>query len=143
MIKTNEVREGNLITRSNPAPATKILTVYNVEKASQRIGIIDLLGFDGFVFCENAEGITLTPEILEMIGAVKAENSAFWEIDLKNNVGEIRINPNNGILWLTHRRKHGGACINPMTGKKYYLHQLQNLFFALSGVELDVKKILQ
>lgn len=75
------------------------------------------------------EGIPLTPEILEKCGFIKSETNEFYV---------------NNALWL-----EATPLVTPIycdgTGfKRYigrhikYVHQLQNLYYALTGEELEI-----
>ncbi|HTE30278.1 MAG TPA: hypothetical protein VK666_07885 [Chryseolinea sp.] len=79
--------------------------------------------------------VPVTEEILEACGGVLLPGVPFFEIDLGQNIGQIHINPNNGTVWLGHRRVP--ASLNPVS--ILYVHQLQNLFFALTGTELPLE----
>lgn len=80
--------------------------------------------------------IPISPEILEKCGFEKV-SSSFYEIDLGNNIGQLQVNPYNGIVFIGHHRLDGFG-INPNTSNSFPLHQLQNLFYALTGEELNV-----
>lgn len=78
--------------------------------------------FDGRKGCCDctegmAEGIPLTPEILEKCGFVQTSAATFGN-------GIIGIYFGEGEYFYNH-------------GKGKYLHQLQNLYFALTGEELN------
>lgn len=85
--------------------------------------------------------VELTPKILNMCGGEQTNGSAFLSIDLKHNIGQLYINPNNGIVWYRHHRHNG--TMNPCPNGIKYLHQLQNLIYALSSEELiiDIKSL--
>jgi hypothetical protein len=103
------------------------------------IKISDFLGGVIWVNDKDIEGIDLTPEWLERMGGVKNPKTPFFCINMPYNVGEININPDNGTVWLNHHRNES-THLNPMSGDKYYVHQLQNLYFALTGEELPIKE---
>ena len=89
-----------------------------------------ILGFEGY----EPEPISLTPEILEKCG---------FDIDLDNfNWNAYKEFENNGLSHYVSLRfnktkqfwffRHAASPIK-------HIHQLQNLYFALTGKELDVK----
>lgn len=47
----------------------------------------------------------------------------------------LRINPDNGVVWIV--ASNGGLFNNPKLIE--HVHQLQNLYFALTGQELTIK----
>ena len=78
-----------------------------------------------------ANPIILTPDILVKCGFKKENGTPFHTIQLPLNICGLSINPNNGMVWL----KKNDNLMNPIGGK--FLHQLQNLYFILSGEELQ------
>jgi hypothetical protein len=126
MIKASELRIGNVIWDD---------THNKVKFVTHRV-ISDL--------ASHAEPlpyspVSLTPEWLEKCGGTKLPHSPFYEIDMPINIGQIHINPGNGMIWLKHHANESTA-LNPYSGNAgYYLHLLQNLFFALTGEELTIK----
>lgn len=81
-----------------------------------------------YLACE----IAITEEFLLRVGGIKS--GSFYEIDLKHNIGYITINPKNGIVWIRHKNS-ADAGINPYS--IHYVHQLRNLYFALTGREIN------
>jgi hypothetical protein len=79
--------------------------------------------------------VPLTPEILEKCGFKKWDKFNIFSIEFKNG-NEIQIDLNKGEVFL------GGSesCVSNMGfySNAKYLHQLQNLYFALTGEELEV-----
>jgi hypothetical protein len=83
------------------------------------------------------EPISLTPEILERCGFSKVNNQNIWnayekgkyrieDLALENTYSfRLKVNPNESYYL---------ADVN-------YLHELQNLFFALTGEELEIKEL--
>ena len=109
-----------------------------------RIDQIGHLDFPDYIHAMNEtefgqngfEGIELTPEILEKCGFVKQNNG--WNKNKKseydeNHFGLFDYNFCSGELDLKYNVGNG-----PIPSIKY-LHQLQNLYFALTGQELEVK----
>jgi len=111
MIKANELRIGNLVNTKYG-----ILSVH----ASMLADIVN----NGF----NVNPIPLTPEILESCGFTKDEEELCLPVD-----------DNYSLVW-----DEDGVYIDSFESLLYdsriiYLHQLQNLYFALKGEELEVK----
>lgn len=80
------------------------------------------------------EGIDLTPEWLEKLGFNKSQHifkTAFWNIDVVGH--QLMINPENGAVVIAF---DGNQIITH--AKIQYIHQLQNLYFALTGKELAI-----
>lgn len=120
MIQANELRIGNYARRSTALPAFKITAKDIVELE------------DGWRILHP---IPLTPEILEKCGWIHNPVGIYqlsFERPMTGFASEFRI------WWY-----RDDICIEPM-GKDTghigieYLHQLQNLYFALTGEELTV-----
>lgn len=128
MIQTAELRRGNLVYDSG----NKI----NVE--------VDLIGGDSIniVYCEGEtseeiyfeklEGIALTPEILEKCGFAARSQVAgptYYEdgrIRIKGKDLELYMGVGDMIRWAEWE------------ADVIYLHQLQNIYFAFWGRELEI-----
>lgn len=127
MIEANELTKGRWVNKWNP--------YYNINQASKVKGILD-----GYVyFDEDGEaevymrdraevsavcGIPITAEIMVKAGFVESkEDSGFW---IKQ---PLVILVHDSGIYVTYCQ----VCI-PCK----YLHQLQNLYFALTGEELNV-----
>lgn len=120
-MKANELRIGNWVFRTELSKTfhSKI-SAYTLSCAGHD-GIIDFLS-----------PIPLTPEILEKAGFVKDSG-----IDVYKN-GRLRV-------WVGARGKFLCYLIEENTTTGHYipnsfvaLHQLQNLYFALTGEELNI-----
>lgn len=133
-MKANELRIGNLISDG--------FFIYKILEISK--GIVK--GFstqNGEFFYpdtlyslneENLEGIPLTEEWLLRFGAKKINHIhgyVFWTFhNTKQNNCLIDIYENGNKTEVNSR------VVNPCK----YVHQLQNLYFALTGNELEIKK---
>src|SRR5690349_14348739 len=71
--------------------------------------------------------IPLTPEILTAAGFIKSADDRFYGHDFQP-IYHIQSG-------------YYGAVGMPLYFKMRYLHQLQNLYFALTGTELEVKQL--
>lgn len=125
MIKANEVRIGNWVEDIAP---------YDKQYLQIRWENIGKISENGYKY----RPIPLTPEILEACGFVNKPNETFnlsYELTIDGFASTFRT-------W----QYRGEWYIEPMgydTGNISieYLHQLQNLYFALTGQELEVKEL--
>lgn len=136
MLQANELRIGNYINFHS-----KVFQVTGIK--------------DNWVYCcknsypENSfpdtaaglQPIPLTPELLEKCGFLCMNKVPMYfkkyinEVDARNiqlSLSEIGINPD----WIVGYHNDGTYM---RLIKIIYLHQLQNLYFALTGEELEVK----
>lgn len=119
MIQVNELRIGNWAKWGD--------TFYRIEEVIN--GNYDYL-----------HPIPLTPDILEKCGFVAKENNWFCKqyfTDCKEatEMMVIGINLKSGRCYIADVDEFSPAMI---AYRIQYLHQLQNLFFALTGEELEV-----
>ena len=134
MINTNELRIGNWVAAKAIMSGGR--EGHPVSIMVETIGTRGInkwqdMGASGETLFSDLIGIQLNTEILQKYGFEKFDNTPFYKIQLPLNIAELSINPNNGVVWL---KKIDGR-INPIGGK--FLHQLQNLYFALTGEELQ------
>jgi hypothetical protein len=83
---------------------------------------------------ENFKLIPLTEEWMEKLGAIRDKyNDLFIPVPTGVDVGLYLV---NGFIQETK------DCVCPMANYKHikYVHQLQNLYFALTGEELTIKQ---
>ena len=124
MIKPNELRIGNLMKWGTSIVAIKDMVynqkpdryIYHVEKKQELTGV----PFNEF------EPVPLTPQLLEKCGFTKSD-------DLKDMKGKILL----GEWRHENDIDYPGMLYLPAYEVKY-LHQLQNLYFALTGEELKI-----
>jgi hypothetical protein len=84
---------------------------------------------------DHVEGIPLTPEILEKCGFVKEGDFYYLRIEAQD-LGKA------GIRYMETRTDGGWCYLCGIDGGRigtaiWHLHQLQNLYFALTGEELN------
>lgn len=140
MIKTNELRRDNIVGASarqkNGEKFPGLSGFFRIDEIRGRSITATYLenGLIFSLFEDEAEGIPLTPELLEKLGFEKSQfyvervGTAFvWKR------GKIRF-----LLDLENIFFHSGT-----DAKLPFLHQLQNLYFALTGEELDIKPLLK
>ena len=128
MIQPNELRLGNCV--QTPLGDIMIVTQLGHQDNKDFIGASqykngELVGFgmNGF------KPIELTPEILEKCGF----ETPFIMKDSVKYLDGVMIDLHNGKILLRD---------NHMIEIKY-LHQLQNLYYALTGKELDISKFIE
>ena len=118
MIDPNELRLGNLVRVSD-----RTLQVVGVGKHH--------IGLQGLIPIEEIDPIPITPEWLERMGIYwdiywQGRTDGNWVITEGNEHGNWRIaygkRRNDIIMW-----------------NLKYVHQLQNLYFALTGEELTIR----
>jgi len=119
MIKANELRIGNWVYYGE-----SIRPITAIHETSQRraVGVSNLL-----TEFESIKPIPLTPEILEKCGFEKSTDHYGGYLSPKFDLAAIRIKDNN--TWFN-------GCWET---KVEHLHQLQNLYLALTGEELEIK----
>jgi hypothetical protein len=130
IIKANELRISNKIFFKG-----QICTVKEIcPGADNDWGIYDFVLINGkiveFAPMVMIEPIPLTYVILEKCGFNKPDEYWFWFLDYKSNVNTFKLieTPDGGEYKILE-------CFAPAFK---YLHQLQNLFYSLTGTELEV-----
>lgn len=132
MINLKELRLGNWVY------------ILDIGKCAQ-IKSIDSEGVThhvmwGHVYADMIEPIPLTEEILLKCGFIKDNNGNYW-IDLQTHYLELM---SSNVYWypvyaqtpeMSHQDEQR-VSINRIQ----YVHELQNLFFAITGTELELKK---
>lgn len=153
MIKSNELRLGNLVNRRGE---TGVVVSLDIEDVCVRFGG-EYGDFERWYF-ESIDPIPLTPDILEKCGFEKYvraadyieadENHPLDFADLEDwTIYEIeKLQFFVGVRGSMFSVVQEGACYDESTGIHKigvyikHLHQLQNLFFALTGEELTIKE---
>lgn len=130
MIKPNELRIGNKLNYTglgNSYYPTGIITVEEVLSNGVNLSHGDLTVYEA----EKLHPIPLTPQILEKCGFkdVHGEYVTLEGIGIYNDGDDY---------WFCDEDAHEGNVIYYGNGFQY-VHQLQNLFFALTGEELEIK----
>jgi hypothetical protein len=122
MIKANELRIGNYILINGSIVRIGYGVIQDVYQKNKGIR-------NQYLNTLTHEPIPLTPEILEKAGFKFYEKSEMYE---KDDFMDLHILYDNA-----------GYCIkdyelNIWSPNILYLHQLQNLYFALTGEELEI-----
>lgn len=133
-IKANELRIGNWINlglRDDIKHYGKVLSIGSLEQEFEQVYCECEESFE-WAFKDNYRGIPLTEEILEKCCAKKR----LFKID-----SEIVFYSINSVQFIT-RKGEIDFKYTDIQGKTlrhiYYLHQLQNLIYALTGKELII-----
>jgi len=129
MIKANEIRVNNMIQYND-----YIAVVTNINKSTVRIDIDNELE-DLFIDYESASSIPLTEEWLLKLGFYLNDNG---EPEIKTNEDyalSISINcaPYKYTAWHVLERESKYY----MMAEVKFVHQVQNLFYCLTGEELN------
>jgi hypothetical protein len=124
MIKAGELRIGNWLSGNYTIPKFLPIEVYSLGDYG-----INELTEDSF------EPIPLTPEILEKCGF---ENLDIHDWILKTIFIEDNGLGEGGEEWSVHVWNEFYQEHMMLPNYIYYLHQLQNLYFALTGEELNI-----
>jgi len=124
MIQINELRIGNLIERNG--------IIATIEVINNELDEVYFLGKDFYYsdFCCNITPIPLTKDWLSKFGFFIVDYNSEFEASLPNiRYSVCKIKGYNGFLF----------CDSKQTLTHFnYVHQLQNLYFALTGAELTV-----
>lgn len=87
---------------------------------------------------EKIEAVPLTSEWLERMGFENFKEHSKWAYKYKHFV-----NSNELMVIIDASNKQGGACY--LNGTHFadceYIHTFQNLYFALTGQELEIKEL--
>lgn len=145
MIKATQLRIGNIIL---PKEGTEeYVTVTDIDEDG-RIGttafFYDGVGTTGTV-SEAARGIPLTPEWLEKCGFGKSqsdddEQRDIWGIQVANNTSLYYDPEEENKHWYLSYEWNNNHFQNDFWACPEFVHQLQNLFFALAGEEITINE---
>lgn len=119
MISVNDLRIGNIVSYNG--------YVYRISALSKDFPFLDTdeFGFNIITY-NNIHGVELTPEILEKCGAVDGVFNIYNKLTLEFDFGnDFWLCKEDEILVIFENIKH--------------LHQLQNLYFFLTGKELNTQ----
>ena len=131
-MKSNELRIGNWIqfrqeTGGIVFVMVDMITPYSFEASGDEI-------FHNEKYDEDYQSIPLTPEILEKAGFVQHHDDCHLQpIYIKKIFG------NPPFVWGVYPEVLGGGVVINDAMQLQYLHQLQNLYFALTGEELPIE----
>ena len=118
MVQFNELRVGNLVHVGNGIYERVLEILCDSITTETKQGIFDF------------EGIPLTPEILEKAGFILR---GFYYHFPNHDIFKLEQYKLKNSYWLRHNTQSiDSVRIN-------YLHQLQNLYFSLTGEELQIE----
>jgi len=120
MIKGNEIRLGNKFKTSNKGDIVTVKWFGDYEERGTAIAFYEGEHYTTYLESNNIETIPLTPEILDKTNLVNSFAIALVYHEFTKTYALVV----NG---------------NPIENKARSLHQFQNLYFALTGKELEVK----
>jgi len=129
-LQASDLRIGNYLIGANGE-------VHQID----RYGLADLCLEDGLI--DNQKPIPLTEEWLVKMGFEKLGYNEY-SIELPINIYYVTMSENN--LWTAYIQGYGQATHNygvsllPISDTFIYVHQLQNLYHALTGQELTFNK---
>lgn len=141
-MKSQELRIGNIFMfeDDNLCMTTYGVVIVIKEKHGRWRSITDAnRGYEQDDNYIDFEPIPLTPEILEKCGFKKRRDEEYlFSIDLDKHIS-IVVNKDNFFPMLLQDAEFSGGELNVYSCNLInYLHQLQNLYFALTGQELEV-----
>lgn len=155
MIQANELRVGNRVFSSGVRHTTGLnpypLTVSSIGRKTvldeQFVTFEETV--DRPINLTSLQPIPLTPELLEKCGfeqdkSQDDEERAIYGIQVANNTS-LYFDPHNAhmrndeyVEWYLSHEWNNNHFKNDFWARPKYLHQLQNLYFALTGEELKV-----
>ena len=125
-MKANDLRIGNLVRWEDESKDIEKIT--SIEISHNNNGAVETENTEGFIYLFEFQPIPITPEWLERAGFEK--NGIRWCMkDIKFHISNV-----NGHCVYGN---HAGDFI----AKAQHIHQLQNLYFALTGNELEFKPL--
>jgi len=126
MIQANELRIGNYLHYRDKESFLEVVSLGSRFETINERGL--LYGSDDI---EEYNPIPLTEEILLKCGFEKTKYNFY--IKRYNSKHYLLTNFNKGYTEMCVNKICGGQAVTK------YLHQLQNLYFALTGEELEIK----
>ena len=133
MIKPQELRIGNyvIVKNYNSKYWNKIGTIEAFTRNAEYISL-DINQNSAF-YLKDIQPIPLTEEILLKCGFEKSNDlDKFYHLELLNKWTRIYFNPKHKVCTLSINQHDSLIRIQ-------YLHQLQNLYFALTNEELTIQ----
>lgn len=148
MIKTNELRRDNIVGASarqkNGEKFPGLSGFFRIDEIRGRSITATYLenGLIFSLFEDEAEGIPLTPELLERLGGEKT--TAKFTTFIIYGDGDSHIEVEFYADLITAKAVYSGEYDSYPVGKPFkFLHELQNVYFALYREELDIKPLLK
>lgn len=143
MIQANELRIGNYLNGFHPDMPDKkvVVVVTGITKGFifwEPINIVDVISIE-------AEPIPITEEWLLRCGFEKISDGAINKDFVFRGKFMVQLDVDSGafdagyIIYDDERIVMGGYVFNNFTNGVQYVHELQNLIFALMNIELIIK----
>lgn len=130
MIQAKELRIGNWVNVDSDTDGTLIENIVVGTMEDGRCYLSNWLNIA--MNPERIEGIPLTPEILEKAGFTKEQT--FYKDSTWHKRDNIEIHE-GGVVFFTDTYENTVQ----LPVNIQYVHQLQNLYFALTGEELQIE----
>lgn len=98
-----------------------------------------------YIDLDDCKPIPLTPDILKKVGFVEDKRYELKAVAHRYILGVPVVGDNENLIQCMHELKKNTVFGNYTTNGLWssndfhYLHQLQNLYFALTGKELEIK----
>lgn len=132
-MKAQELRIGNLVIREAADGIDDILPVCKIDDAG--FIAVTMGSYSNSCILSRVKPVPLTEDWLLRAGFELMDNDGFWEHSSEPLFG-FQVIENTGVV--TYAPIWDGS----FTGAPLqYLHQLQNLYFALTGTELTFKEL--
>ena len=131
-MKKNELRIGNYVKDMD----YDYVTIAGIHPESTNELTVCINDCDvGDRLFKDVEGIPLTEEWLIKFGFKQGNSMNFyWNKLIRDNIN-ISIDPDDGEVWVCDIFDNESIILTEIK----YVHQLQNLYFALTGKELTIK----
>ena len=136
MIDIRELRIGNYVLPNNTIGAQSAVgVVFSINDY-----LVSVKGNSNQYDYHLLEGVSLTEKILVDAGFNYVSDCTCFpkEIGDKFAIG-LKLEQNTGDLFYITNKAYNGILTIPAVYKVLYVHQLQNLYFFLTGKELEVK----
>jgi hypothetical protein len=135
MIAANDLRIGNWLDFNGKMQRVGLIDLDLDDEGEELVASIE--EYDTTYILRNGKikPIPLTPEILEACGFVNDSILLFGYTYLELEADDGW----NVFIKQDDRPQQGTLNVVLLQNSIYYLHQLQNLFYALTGIELQIK----
>lgn len=125
-MKSSDLRIGNWYIENG-----EYKSIFSIDKDSINGSFY---GDDSATYLDSVKPIPLTPEILEKAGFENKSRTTDYYFE-----GKYRAIIIGGTMKTLFPSIHGECGLEPYGEEIKYLHQLQNLYFALTGEEIEIE----
>jgi hypothetical protein len=132
MLKVSELRLGNLIFHNG-----EVMPVVQIERRYKTIYSLNYIDVDERIIGDHFQPIPLTPEWLERCGFVSTLSGDDFHSEIIWDDPKSDYHYCEAGYFIDKSGDYGYYCD---IGDIQYLHQLQNLYYALTGEELTIKQ---